>query len=667
MESPQSTPDAAAEIAVGIDLGTTYSSVAFLDAANRPVSIENGSGEILTPSAIFLEQDEIIVGRTAVRGSTVAPENYAEYFKRDMGRPAFHRQIGGRQVPPEVFSALVLAQLKQDAQERLGPLRKAVITVPAYFDEVRRKATQDACRMAGWEVLDIINEPTAAAVCCGWQRGLFGPESAETHKLAERVLVYDLGGGTFDVSVLEIGETTFRTIATDGDVQLGGKDFDERLVDHVAERFLETHGLDPRSDPRDATQLWHDARNLKHDLTECEEASIVCSHAGIRMQLDVSRRKFEDLTQDLLERTRDTADLVLRQAGFDWSKIDRVLTVGGSTRMPMVIQMLRHLTGRDPDQSISADEGVAHGAALYAGMLVGRDHVAGGKLSCELINVNSHSLGVVGVNERSGQRVNAIIIPRNTPIPARAVKSFRTLHEGQENVAVPVVEGESERPEFCVALGKCVIYDLPPELPKGSKVEVEYRYASNGRLFVVARVPSTGLSTGAVIERSHPAVEEDLAAWRDRLLGRQREPSEPPPIPAAAGGEVMAVDPPDRLIIIERLDALYARIGRIAAAASVPQRCAASRRAARDAMEKLQRARQLTAEATQRRQSAVGTAETVQLAAELSQARLAEQQAAKVSGFAYLVLGRECADAGFCPPGSEKDLAEVQRLRERLE
>ena len=323
---------------VGIDLGTTYSAIAYLDETGRPTSIANDAGDVLTPSAVSFDGPAVLVGKEAIKQGVFEPEVFADCFKRDIGRREFHRPVAGQRVPPEVLSAFVLKKLKQDAERRLGPIEEAVITVPAFFDETRRRATQEAGRLAGLKVLDIINEPTAAAVAFGYQ--------SATRK--ERVLVYDLGGGTFDVTVLEIDGRTFRTLATDGDVQLGGKDFDQRLVDHVAEKFLAAHDSDPRSDPQDAAQLWQDVQEAKHTLSQRSKVAIPCFHAGQRMRIEVSRSEFWHLAADLLERTETTTQLVVRQAGLDWSQIDRVLLVGGATRMPMVAEMLGASRARSP-------------------------------------------------------------------------------------------------------------------------------------------------------------------------------------------------------------------------------------------------------------------------------------------------------------------------------
>jgi molecular chaperone DnaK len=304
---------------IGIDLGTTYSVIAQIDATGRPVTILNSQGDLLTPSAVFCDRDDVIVGREAVRAAVMEPDAYAECFKRDMGGSVYHRKVRGVDVPPEVLSAFVLERMKRDAEPRVGPIRKAVITVPAFFDETRRKATQDAGRLAGLDVLDIINEPTAAAVAFGYQHGFFQPNAADTTDKPMRVLVYDLGGGTFDVTILEIGPQGFRALATDGDVRLGGKDWDERLIDHLAGQFATEHGVDPRSDPQDAAQLWLDAQEAKHALSERTRALVMLFHAGIRMRIEVTRELFQDLTRDLLERTETTTSLVIKEAALDWS------------------------------------------------------------------------------------------------------------------------------------------------------------------------------------------------------------------------------------------------------------------------------------------------------------------------------------------------------------
>ena len=644
---------------IGIDLGTTFSVLAYVDASGRPVTMPNAQGDFLTASALFFDDNDVIVGREARKSSVVNPDTFAECFKRDMGIPAYRRKIRGFDVPPEVLSAFVLQRMKHDAEPRLGPIQKAVITVPAFFDETRRRATQEAGRLAGLELLDIINEPTAAAVAFGHQHGFLNLKTGGVQKPL-RVLVYDLGGGTFDVTVLEIAGTKFRALATDGDVQLGGRDFDERLVTCLAEQFQAAHGVDPRSDPQDAAQLWLDAIEAKHSLTERAKTNVVCFHAGIRFRLEVTRQQFEDLTRDLLERTETTSSLVVNQAGLTWDQIDRVFLVGGATRMPMVIEMLRRATRKEPDRSVSPDEVVAHGAALYAEMLMGPGS-SSGNARCELVNVNSHSLGVVGLDKKLRQRVNVILIPKNTPLPVRASRTFVTAHADQRSVMVPVVEGESHQPEDCINLGKCMVQNLPPGLPAGTTIEVEYRYGGNGCVSVSARVPSARVSAHVDIERELARNLEDLPTWKARLCGLV-QPSSASFAPAAE-----AVDPANRSSVVKRLDSLCMKVGQAAVQLKVPESIEQSRCSTGAAAAELKRAEQAVSEAEKHRQGAISTSDIIRLDAAFSKARTVVHQAQVKSDFAHVMLGRECVRVGFCPPRLERDLDEIRQWQKHLE
>jgi molecular chaperone DnaK len=644
---------------VGIDLGTTYSLVAFLDSSGRPTTVPNSWGDLLTPSAVFCDDEDIIVGKEAVKNAAIEPDRYAECFKRDIGGANYRHKIRNLSVPPEVLSAFVLERLKKDAEQRLGAIREVVVTVPAFFDETRRKATQDAGRLAGLEVLDIINEPTAAAVAYGYHCGLLNAGTTDTIS-PQQVMVYDLGGGTFDVTILRIEGTQFRALATDGDVLLGGKDFDERLVNHIAEKFLAAHGADPRSDPQDATQLWLDAQEAKHSLSERSKTTVLCFHAGIRMRIDVTRDEFNELTRDLVERTEMTASLVVKQAGLDWSQIDRILLVGGSSRIPMVRDMLRRISGKEPDCSQSPDEAVAHGAAIYAGMLMQKDLIPE-KPACKLINVSSHSLGVVGMHKQTKEKTNVVLIPKNTPLPCRAVRNFRTAEANQRSVCVSVVEGENHRPEDCIALGECVVRDLPPGLPQGSPIEVEYSYAANGRISVSARIPNSRRSARVEIKRDNAGNLEDLDTWRKRLLMLTTTAEEGF---ASAAAEVNLND---RESVLKRLDALYIKLGIIAAGcAALPTALARSQTAALQAAEECTQLKAHLKEAECARQTVVSRSEAIRLDAQLTQARAGFHEAQTRADFAHLVLGRECVSAGFRPPNMENEINEIQKLQELL-
>ncbi|MBW3595679.1 MAG: Hsp70 family protein [Planctomycetes bacterium] len=642
--------------AVGIDLGTTLSVIACLDASGRPETLPNNLGDRLTPSAVVCDGGELLVGREAVRASVMAPEKYADCFKRDIGEAYFHRLVCGHRVPPEVLSAFVLRQLKRDAEARLGPIRRVVITVPAFFDEARRRATQEAGRLAGLEVLDIVNEPTAAALAIGHQHGYLAEDGEASGSARERMLVYDLGGGTFDVTVLETDGQEFRALATAGDVQLGGKDFDQRLVEHVAELFRAAHGLDPRSDPQDAAQLWLDAQEVKHALSQRRKAVLTCAYAGLRMKLEIQREQFEETTADLLYRTESTTVQVVREAGLTWSDIDRVLLVGGSTRMPKVAEMLEGLTGKAPDRSASPDEAVAHGAALYAGMLMQSPKASG-----RLINVNSHSLGVAGIEVATRLRFNCVVIPKNTQLPHRVVKNFVTEREGQRSVRVPIVEGESRRPDECIPLGECVVRNLPPGLPKGTKVQVEFAYAANGRIAVAAQVPSARQSASVTVDRSRQAALEDLETWERRL---KQSGDDAFVAEEATGVNDTLANPADAL---ERLDELYTLVGRaVLRMDDLPDTVTLALQSAQEAMGKVAPAQAKMTAAEKARRSASTTSEALHADAAYARAKGEHEQRVSEADFALLVLGRECVAKKVIPEEAWIYLDEIQDLQRRL-
>jgi molecular chaperone DnaK (HSP70) len=399
--------------------------------------------------------------------------------------------------------------------------------------------------------------------------------------------------------------------------------------------------------------LWLDAEEVKHTLSERTKATLVCFHAGIRMRLEITRDQFENLTNDLVERTETTTSLVVKQAGLDWSQIDRVLLVGGSSRMPMIRTLLRNITGKEPDCSQSPDEAVAHGAALYAGMLMGQK-VTTNKSACELINVNSHSLGVVGLHPHTKQRINVVLIPKNTALPCRAMRTFKTAQADQRSVKVGVVEGESDRPEACIALGECVVRNLPLGLPRNTPVEVEYTYHANGRLSVAARVPSVRYSQHVEIQRETNRNLGDLNLWQSQLCGR---------LPQTAV-VIPSTNEQDSSNTLKQLDSLYQTVGKLAVNAKLPESLLKSRQLAASAAIECTRSQTNLNEIEHSRQAMHGKEDAIRLDAQLAQAKMELHQAKVRADFAYLVLGRDCAFAGFKLPEAEKILAEIHRLQD---
>ncbi|MGD9645257.1 MAG: Hsp70 family protein [Pirellulales bacterium] len=516
--------------AVGIDLGTTYSAVAWVADGGHSAMIASAEGDILTPSVVLFEDSGTLVGKAARKSAAMASERFAECVKRDMGSPFYNRAIRGEYLPPEVIQAYILRALKTDIVRVAGSDYAAIITVPAFFDEPRRKATADAGELAGLRVLDIVNEPTAAALAFGEELGYLTESSAPRE--LQRVLVYDLGGGTFDVTLVELRPADIRTLATDGDVFLGGRDWDERLANYAADEFAQRHSLDPRGDRAVWQRVLLDAEEAKRALTARQQTKLRIEHGGQGMDVPITREVFEEVTGDLLERTLQTTREVLRAGGCQWSDVSRVLLVGGSTRMPAVARCLQELTGLAPDRGVHPDEAVARGAALYARYRLSQgatpgadkaspdktDETVGGsappKTELKITDVNSHSLGIEGIDPETGSPRTAVLIRRNSPLPARKTREFVTKVAGQPSIALTVLEGESQQPAQCTLIGRTTIHNLPPSLPQGWPVKVTYEYGVNGRLNVWARVPGTDREVKLELEREAGLDTQRAARWK---------------------------------------------------------------------------------------------------------------------------------------------------------
>lgn len=481
---------------VGVDLGTTYSAIAQLNVEGDPVSLTNADGKTITPSVVLLGDDgKVIVGPSFERMSIEKPQNIVEAIKRQMGNKDFHIIYQGKKLTPEFISALILKKLKQDAEKQVGPIANAVITVPYYFNDVRRKATQDSGKIAGLNVIDIINEPTAATLAYAWQKGQLGrPDAFEGERT---IMVYDLGGGTFDVTIVRYTATNFKVLATDGDVMLGGLDWSRRIVDHISEQFHKKFGVDPREDPETMMTLTQECEQAKRDLSNKAQVPITAYYKGNNLTVALTRGDFERMTADLMLRTRDTTELVMQQAGVNKGELDEVVLVGGSTYMPVVETMLREVTGREPSRDVTPEEAVAEGAAIHAAILEARSTGGSTRMGQAVVkrlqsvvqsDVNSHSLGIkiTDPNNRT-RKINHIMIPKNTSIPAKVTQRFVTNSPNQQRVHVCVLEGDASDPDACTTIGDFRIVNLPPNLPAGSPIEVTYQYDKNGRFLATAR------------------------------------------------------------------------------------------------------------------------------------------------------------------------------------
>ncbi|CAM3804314.1 Hsp70 family protein [Smaragdicoccus niigatensis] len=480
-------------ITVGIDLGTTYSAVAVLRPTGEPEVLINNAGEEITPSVVMFQdiggRDEPLVGTMAKHAAAGAPDDVVEFVKRFMGDRAYRfESSSGSAYTAEEISAIILRRLKEDAEFTLGAeVTRAVITVPAYFDDARRKATKDAGEIAGLTVLRVLNEPTAAALSFGLDTSAQG-----------NVLVYDLGGGTFDVTVMRINAGEFEVLGTDGDRNLGGKDFDDRIMMFAAQSVQAQGGVDLLDDSLLTASLREKAEMAKRSLTTVPTTMMLVPAGGQTHRIRLDRAEFERITSDLLNRTEDLTTSVLEEAGLRWSDIDHVLLVGGSTRMPMVREMVERLAGQPVNKSVHPDHAVALGAAIQAAVEdasdVGTtvDLYQGKPLVVQ--DVTSQALGTAAINPDTGKLENAIIVPRNTRIPVKCQQTFFTTVHEQKIVNVDCNEGDDIDLQYVVKLGE---KDIPiPPYPKGSPITVSFAYDIDQTVFVEVFDDTSGKRLG---------------------------------------------------------------------------------------------------------------------------------------------------------------------------
>ncbi len=509
--------------AVGIDLGTTFSAIAYIDAYGKPQIIPNSENERITPSVIHFDGPNAIVGTHAKQNAVADPERIVDFVKREMGKSKadYQREFNGHVYTAEELSAIIIKKLKNDAQKYLGTeITDAVITVPAYFNDSERTATLHAGQLAGLNVLQIINEPTAAALAYGLD------------KLAtdQTVFVFDLGGGTFDVTIMRIEDHHIRMLASNGDHRLGGKDWDDVIVNWVAEEFEKTHGENPLLDLHSYQDLYNRALAAKLQLSSRTTTTLVHNFNGKSIKLEITRAEFEKRCLHLLEKCKTICEIVMQEARLKWAHIDHVLLTGGMSRMPSVRTMIKSISNASIAEDVSPDEAVSIGASVQAilALLKEEDSLGERVLPVEVraqfsnpdgglmqvTNITTHTLGVVLWDDAKVEEYVFPMIKKMTAIPAEVKNSFGTAKANMKNAVVRVVEGESTVPGECTELGICDI-ELPPFLPRGSTVELTYRYDANQVLEVT--VDAFGKQNRVSIARNGGMDDIEICAATEEL------------------------------------------------------------------------------------------------------------------------------------------------------
>lgn len=498
---------------IGIDLGTTFSAVAFINESGKPEIIPNRDGERIMPSVVFFEDGSPIVGVTAKSSSIMEPLNVVQFVKRQMGNPSFKFITEkGDEYTSEEISAIILKRLKEDAEEYLNDtIAGAVITVPAYFNDAQRKSTQDAGNIAGLNVLRIINEPTAAALAYSYDR----------FNEPQTLLVYDLGGGTFDVTIMNIKSGEVNVLSTGGDKNLGGFDWDNEIMNYLNEEFKNKTKIDLFDIPESEQHLRSKSEEAKKILSTRDKTNVILSYSGQTASIEITRVKFEEITSHLLSKTKHIMEFVLEDANLTWNSIDKILLIGGSSRMKAVENMILEATGKKPSKEIHPDEAVALGAAFQASLVGTEKGISARNNNLPIVliqDVNSHSMGIVAYNPENNSSYNSIVLKKDTPIPNKVSDIFRTIDNEQTELFIQVTEGECADLEDVYIIGEAKL-KIPP-YPAGAPIEVFFCYDADGIVHINVFDLTGNKSLGEIhIKRTANLDESQILIMKNKISG----------------------------------------------------------------------------------------------------------------------------------------------------
>jgi len=498
------TPQSVKAMPIAMDLGTSSCAIAWLDKKGQPVVIETTQGEASTPSFVWVDGMDTSIGQAAMKGISDHPDLPALEIKRFLGRAMYPEAMGGERYRPEVLQGLILAKLCFDFQRKVGSVKQAVITTPGCFDETRRKAIQDAGFMAGFEVAGLVSEPLSAAVYHAYDQ----PEQLTSDS---RWLVIDLGGGTLDVAAVAAADESLEVVASGGDARLGGRDWDDCIIDLASEILRKEHGFDPVQDAKRALRFWQACEWTKKALSQRDEVTMKLQVPAGMTHVTITREQFESAAAPLVARVELAIEDAIKSAGWSWEDVDRVLLTGGGCRMPMISSTIQQLAGSKLALLQLPDDAVVKGAALQAGYRMQRAGDPQGGMVVK--NTSFQSLGVAGFNGE--EWVNIILIPRGTTLPVTAKRTFKTHAAGQKSIGVQLLEGENESPSDCIEIGNCAIDGLSPDLPENTPVQVDLQYDIDGRVSVFAQLPDQTKRTRQSITREHELSASDLHRLRE--------------------------------------------------------------------------------------------------------------------------------------------------------